>query len=260
MPLNGYQYGLACGTMYARIEINSNFDDANLSNDNGNSGGMRKFQHRKDIVYPSINLNFRGDIRQFLPQKSRCFDEIMRFIMNQWPQLTSFKLMYFYYKNSWTKLTTNDHIEAYIKYAIQHKQPYLNINIEQYHDEIKNTDIMQNPNKDDLFYQKNGGWYAVNQDGEDGWISSNYLEILSDEEYKNNDPSLKDYNKYQIGTQAKIGGGILGEIRTETHDQKPIIHRVYGFENEAPCMDMRAFVHEGAMQCIEYDIEMQQVL
>ncbi len=60
-------------------------------------------------------MNYNGDIRQFKPPKFDCFDEIMGFIMNAWPHLNSFKLMYQDDQASWIRITTN--IDVFTIYA-----------------------------------------------------------------------------------------------------------------------------------------------
>merc|ERR1711933_558277 len=81
------------------------------------------------ITFPTINLNYQGDVRQFVPPKFGCFDEIMGFIMNQWPHLQSFKLMFQNQQGSWIRITTNIDVQECIKYAVETKAPYLSLNI-----------------------------------------------------------------------------------------------------------------------------------
>jgi len=97
---------------------------------NGNGSGNQNGQKKSGgITFPTINLNYQGDVRQFVPPKFGCFDEIMGFIMNQWPHLQSFKLMFQNQQGSWIRITTNIDVQECIKYAVETKAPYLSLNI-----------------------------------------------------------------------------------------------------------------------------------
>jgi len=107
-----------------QLDINAwhQYDAAN-PNQGGGGGGGGGFQ------FPTINLNYNGDVRQFQPPKFGCFDEIMGFIMNAWPHLNSFKLMYQDQQSSWIRITTNIDVQECIRYAVETKADYLSINI-----------------------------------------------------------------------------------------------------------------------------------
>jgi len=94
----------------------------------GGGGGVGPMQGG-GIVFPTINLNYNGDVRQFKVPKFGCFDEIMGFIMSSWPNLHSFKLMYQDDQASWIRITTNIDVQECIKFAVDQKAAFLSINI-----------------------------------------------------------------------------------------------------------------------------------
>eukprot|EP01084_Bolivina_argentea_P288943 496040_1 len=83
------------------------------------------------IVFPTINVNYNGDIRQFKPPKFGCFDEIIGFIKSAWPHLNvnQYKLMYQDTQAQWNRITTSIDVQECIKEAVQQKSTHLNINV-----------------------------------------------------------------------------------------------------------------------------------
>merc|ERR1711941_264723 len=87
-------------------------------------------QHQPRIKFPTINLNYRNDIKQFSVPRFGCFDEMVAFINSQWPYLSAYKMMYQDQMNGYrTRITTNIEIQEVIKNAYDNQLSFVDIDI-----------------------------------------------------------------------------------------------------------------------------------
>lgn len=82
------------------------------------------------IVFPTIKLNYNGDVRHFKVPKFGCFNEIMSFISGEWPFLSQYKLMYQdVSRQQWIRITTNIDVQECIKNAVDRNSQFVEISI-----------------------------------------------------------------------------------------------------------------------------------